>query len=117
MESMARDGFLRIPRDHWVAMLPAFASEHEFSGTIINRLWERVTFHMKVRAVRAFAWGVQNVVDACAAQYQALPAYRVAIAAALARAAGAFVCTAAARHINRSYLEFFIPFWWEQVLL
>ncbi len=107
MESMARDGFLRILRDHWVAM---FASEHELSGTIINRLWERVAFTTKVCAARAFAWGVQDVADACAAQYQALPAYRVAIAAALARAAGAFVCTAAARHINRSYLEFFIPF-------
>jgi hypothetical protein len=117
MESMTRDAFLRTLRDHWVAMLPAFAGDHELSGTIVNRLWEGVTFTMKVRAARASAWGVPEIADACARQYQGLPAYRVAIAATLARASSAYAGTAVARHINRAYLEFFLPFWWEHILL
>jgi hypothetical protein len=117
MESMTRDAFLRTLRDHWVSMLPAFSGDHELSGTIVNRLWEGVTFTMKVRAARATAWGVPEVADACARQYQALPAYRVTIAATLARASSAYAGTAVARHINRAYFEFFLPFWWEHILL
>jgi hypothetical protein len=117
MESMTRDAFLCTLRDHWVAMLPAFSGDHELSGTIVNRLWEGVTFTMKVRAARATAWGLPEVADACGSQYQALPAYRVAIAATLACASSAYAGTAIARHINRAYLNFFLHFWWEHVLL
>jgi hypothetical protein len=54
---------------------------------------------------------------ACKEQYEAIPAYRAAVAASVARAASALPARDAALSVNSAYLRFFLPFWWEHVLL
>jgi hypothetical protein len=101
-------------------MLSAFAKDQELSCTIVSRLWNGVTFVMRIRAARATTWNVPEVSMACRAQADGLRAYRAAIASALAMASAAYPDAEAARFVtfvNKAYLEFFLPFWWEHILL
>jgi hypothetical protein len=72
---------------------------------------------MRIRAARAATWNVAEVSTACRTQADGLQAYRAAIASALALASAAYPDAEAARFVNKAYLEFFLPFWWEHVLL
>ncbi len=54
---------------------------------------------------------------ACKEQYDAIPAYRAAIAASVSRAASALPAVDGACSVNSAYLNLFLPFWWEHVLL
>ena len=74
-------------------------------------------FRYAHRAARAATWNVAEVSTACRTQADGLPAYRAAIASALAMASAAYPDAEAARFVNKAYLEFFLPFWWEHVLL
>jgi hypothetical protein len=62
-------------------------SELRVGGTFVNILWLGVTLVFQIRASRAESWGVPEVLDACRQQLADLPAYRTAIASAVARAA------------------------------
>jgi hypothetical protein len=53
---------------------------------------------------------------ACRQQLADLPAYRTAIATVVARMATAYDAPAAGRAVNRVYLLFFLPLWWEHIL-
>ena len=53
----------------------------------------------------------------CKEQFDGLPAYRAAVAFAVSKAAAALPAPAAARSVNKEYLQFFLPFWWEHVLV
>jgi hypothetical protein len=72
---------------------------------------------MQARAARASAWGCPEVELACKEQYESLPAYRAAVAASVSRVASALPPCDGARMVNSAYLSFFLPFWWEHVLL
>ena len=96
---------------------PLLPDAHELSGTNVNRLWDGVSFVMHARAVRATSWGCPEVELACKERYDALPAYRAAVATSLSRAASALPARDAAISVNSAYLNFFLPFWWEHVLL
>ena len=104
-------------RKEWAQMSGCFATDHELSGTNVNRLWEGVSFVMQDRAAQAKSWGCPEVADACQAQYDALPPYRAALATAISRAAAAQAPEEVARSVNSAYLNLFLPFWWEHVLL
>jgi hypothetical protein len=71
-----------------------------------------------VRAARAATcqWGVPEVEKGCRDQLEALPTYRASIATVLARVASVHRPADAPRFINKSYLQFFLPFWWEHIL-
>ena len=45
-------------------MSDCFATDHELSGTNVNRLWEGVSFVMQDRAAQAKSWGCPEV-DLC----------------------------------------------------
>ena len=115
-DSMSCDAHLRIMCAQWVDMLAAFQSPAELSSTHINNLWAGATFIMTIRAARAASWGVPEVAQGCRDQLDALPTYRAAIASVLARVASAHRPADAPRFINKSYLQFFLPFWWEHIL-
>ena len=115
-DAMTCDAHLRTMCAQWVEMLPAFQSPAELSSTHINTLWAGATFIMTIRASRAASWGVPEVEQSCRAQLEALPTYRAAIASVLARVASAHRPAEAPRFINKSYLQFFLPFWWEHIL-
>jgi hypothetical protein len=104
-------------RSHWTSIEADFVSTHELSGTNVNRLWDGVSFVMQARAARAMTWGCPEVELACKDQYEALPAYRAAVASSVSRAASALPACDGARSVNAAYLSFFLPFWWEHVLL
>jgi hypothetical protein len=72
---------------------------------------------MTLRATRSHYWGVTEVEEACRSQLDALPAYRSAVAIVAARLATAYDMSEAARQINKCYAAFFVPFWWEHILL
>jgi hypothetical protein len=72
---------------------------------------------MTLRATRSHYWGVPEVEEACRSQLDALPAYRSAVANVAARLATSYDMPEAARQINKCYAAFFLPFWWEHVLL
>ena len=72
---------------------------------------------MQTPAARATTWGCQEVELACKEQYEAIPAYRAAVATAVSRVAMTLPAVDAARSVNSAYLNFFLPFWWEHVLL
>ena len=116
-DEVNRDNHTRLLRSQWQEMLSAFAKDQELSGTIVSRLWNGVTFVMRIRAARAATWNVAEVSTACRTQADGLQAYRAAIASALALASAAYPDAEAARFVNKAYLEFFLPFWWEHVLL
>jgi hypothetical protein len=72
---------------------------------------------VQARAARASSWGCAEVADACRAQYEVLATYRASIATAVSHAATAFHAAEMARKVNTAYLQIFVPFWWECVLL
>ena len=115
-ELVARDTFLRQLRDQWSAISVALTRDLELSGTQLNRLWDGVSYIMRTRAARATTWGVPEITTACRTQYEALTTYRTSVASALARASAALPDVEAAKYVNRSYAEFFLPFWWEHIL-
>ena len=97
-------------------MLPALSSDAELSSTHVNNLWAGATFVMTLRAARSATWGVPEVEAGCRSQLDGLPAYRASIATVLSRIASAYQGVEAARSINKAYLQFFLPFWWEHIL-
>jgi hypothetical protein len=116
-ETIGRDTYLRSLREHWTSMRPSFAdSSSELSSSDVDRLWSAVTFILTNRAARAATWGVPEVAAACQAQLAAVPAYRSSVAVAITRMAATFDRAAAARTVNRAYITFFTPFWWEHIL-
>ena len=104
-------------RNEWAEMKDSFHSDHELSGTNVNRLWEGVSYVMQARAAQAKSWGCPEVADACQAQHDAIPTYRAALATAIARAASAQPAAELAHSVNSAYLKLLLPFWWEHVLL
>jgi hypothetical protein len=117
VDATGRRAVLLEFRSHWTQIEADFGGTHELSGTNVNRLWEGVSFVMHARAARATTWGCPEVELACREQYEALPAYRAAVATSVSRAASALPACDAARSVNAAYLSFFLPFWWEHVLL
>ena len=117
VDATGRRSVLLELRNHWSSIEAEFGGTHELSGTNVNRLWEGVSFVMQARAARATAWGCPEVELACKEQYKALPAYRAAVATSVSRAASALPAADGARAVNAAYLSFFLPFWWEHVLL
>ena len=115
-DTMTCDAHLRLLRGQWADMLPAFQAGAELSSTHVNTLWGGATFVMTLRAARSATWGVPEVMSGCRTQLEALPTYRASIAEVLARVASAYSASEAARSINRAYLQFFLPFWWEHIL-
>jgi hypothetical protein len=99
------------------ALLLSFGADAEIGSTSVNNLWSAVTFVMTLRATRSSHWGVPEVEEACRSQLDALPAYRSAVANVAARLATAYDMPEAARQINKCYAAFFLPFWWEHILL
>ena len=97
-------------------MRPSFAdNSSELSSSDVDRLWSAVTFILTNRAARTATWGVPEVATACQAQLAALPAYRSSVAVAITRMAATYDRAAAARTVNRTYITFFTPFWWEHI--
>jgi hypothetical protein len=117
IEATGRRSVLFEFRTHWAAIEAELGGTHELSGTNVDRLWEGVAFVMQARAARATAWGCPEVELACKEQFEAIPAYRTAVATSVSRAATALPARDAARWVNSAYLSFFLPFWWEHVLL
>ncbi len=72
---------------------------------------------MQARAACATTSGCAEVADACRAQYKALATYCASIATAVSRAVTAFNAAETARNVNTAYLNIFVPFWLEHVLL
>ncbi len=79
-------------------------------------LWSGVTLVFQIRASRAESWGVPEVLEACCQQLADLPAYRTAIASAVARAAESPSSPTGPHPINVAYANFFISTWWEHIL-
>ncbi len=104
-------------RGMWRKIAPAFPLETELSGTMVNQLWAAVIYVMTIRADRSATYGVPKVEADCRRQLAELTAYRAAIAAAVARAADYADHGSGPHPINIAYLNFFLPFWWEHVLL
>jgi hypothetical protein len=71
----------------------------------------------RTSAVHSASYGVPEVEADCRRQLAELPAYRAAIAAAVTRAADYADHGSGPHPINIAYLNFFLPFWWEHVLL
>ena len=117
LDATNRHAILQEFNAHWTAMENHFSGPHEISGTNVSRLWDRVSFVMQARAARATSWGCPEVEVACKEQFDGLPAYSAAVAYAVSRAATALLAPAAAHAINTAYLQFFLPFWWEHVLV
>jgi hypothetical protein len=116
-ETIGRDNYLRSLREQWTSMRPSFADNgSELSSSDVDRLWSAVTFILTNRAARAATWGVPEVAAACQAQLAAVPAYRSSVAVAITRMAATFDRATAARTVNRAYITFFTPFWWEHIL-
>ena len=116
-EQVARETHLRTMQGQWPALMQAFGGHHELGSTSVNNLWSAVTFIMTLRAARSSHWNVPEVEEACRSQLDALPAYRSAVANVAARLAAAYDPAEAARQINKCYAAFFLPFWWEHILL
>ncbi len=116
-EQVARETHLRTMQAQWPALLQSFGADAEIGSTSVNNLWSAVTFVMTLRATRSHYWGVAEVEEACRAQLDALPAYRSAVANVAARLATSYDMPEAARQINKCYAAFFLPFWWEHILL
>ena len=115
-DEVTRDAHLRTLRENWTDALLAFPSDVELSGSHVNNLWAGVTFIMTVRASRSSTWGVPEVEEACAQQLASLPSYRSGVASVIARVAKAYTGLEIPRAVNRAYLQFFLPFWWEHIL-
>ncbi len=94
-----------------------FGGAHEISGTNVSSLWDGVSFIMQARAARSASWDCPEVENACREQYEALPTYRAAVASSISKSATALSLPCAVRAVNTAYLQLFLPFWWEHVLL
>jgi hypothetical protein len=116
VEEIGREAHLRTLATQWPEIQKAFASDAELSGTNVNHLWAAVTFILTVRAGRATGWHVPEVEQACLHQLRAIPAYSAAVATTITRNASGFTGVENPRAINRAYLQFFLPFWWEHIL-
>ncbi len=66
---------------------------------------------------RALEWMVPEVERACHQQLADLTTYRASVAAVIACVSSAHTGGDVARSVKRAYLLFFLPFWWEHVLL
>ena len=117
LDATNRRAILQDFAQHWTGMEHLFGGPFEISGTNVSRLWDGVSFIMQARAARATSWNCPEVEAACKEQFEGLPAYRAAVASAVSRAATALPPPAAARSVNKAYLQFFLPFWWEHVLV
>jgi hypothetical protein len=115
-DNVARDTYLKALVTIWKDMRHDFSSNHEIGSTNVDRLWSGIVFVLSHRVARSAAWGVPEVSEACKQQLDDIPAYRTNIASALARASAAHCGDAAARSVNRAYLQFFLPFWTEHIL-
>jgi hypothetical protein len=115
-DNVTRDSFLRAQVTVWKDIRHEFSASHELSSSTVDRLWGAAFFVFSHRVARSASWGVEEVAEACKKQFDDLPAYRTAIASALARSAAAHTGEAAARSINRGYAQFFLPFWTEHIL-
>jgi hypothetical protein len=116
-ELLSRETHLQGLQKQWPALFAALQSDHEIASTLVNNLWSCVTFVFTLRAARATHWNCQEVEDACRHQLDALPAYRSAISNNAARLAAVYDAPENARQVNKHYAAFFLPFWWEHVLL
>jgi hypothetical protein len=96
---------------HWISIELALRLPTELSGTFVNTLWSGVTLVFQIRASRAESWGAPEVLEACRQQLADLPAYRTAIASAVARAAESLSSPTGPHPINVAYANFFIPTW------
>jgi hypothetical protein len=116
-ESCSRDTHIRTLQTQWNDMRLNFAGPWELSSTHVNHLWMGVIFVMTHRAARSLEWAVPEVELACRQQLADLTTYRASVAAVIARVSSAYTGGDVARSVNRTYLLFFLPFWWEHVLL
>jgi hypothetical protein len=116
-ESCSRDTHLRTLQAQWNDMRPSFGGPGELSSTNVNHLWMGVTYIMTHRAARALEWKVPEVETACHQQLADLITYRASVASVIARVSSAYTGGDVANSVNRAYLLFFLPFWWEHVLL
>ena len=115
-DTVTRDAHLRTLRECWQEALPAFAADGELSGSHVENLWRGAHFILTVRAACSTTWGVVEVEEACNEQLSSLPAYRSAVASVINRVARAYAGADIPRAVNRAYLQFFLPFWWEHIL-
>jgi hypothetical protein len=115
--SPGRETHLLALQKLWPTLFLAMHGDHEIANTMVNNLWSGVTFVFTLRAARATHWNCKEVEDACRLQLHALPSYRSAISNAAARLAAAYDAPENARQVNRNYAGFFLPFWWEHILL
>ena len=115
-DTVTRDAHLRTLRECWQEALPAFAADGELSGSHVDNLWRGAHFIFTVRAARSATWGVPEVETACNEQLSSLSAYRSAVASVINRVARAYAGVDIPRAVNRAYLQFFLPFWWEHIL-
>jgi hypothetical protein len=113
---VTRDSLFLQLKTQWTAIEPSLRLPTELSGTFVNTLWAGVTLVFQIRAGRAESWGVPEVLEACLQQLAALPAYRTAIASAVARASESPSSSAGPHPINVAYANFFVPTWWEHIL-
>ena len=116
-EALSRDSHLLTLQKMWPSLFAAMHGDHEIASTMVNNLWSAVTFIFTLRAARATHWNCPEVEDACRAQLHALPGYRSAVSNAAARLAAAYDAPESARQVNKNYAGFFLPFWWEHILL
>jgi hypothetical protein len=116
-EALSRDSHLLTLQKMWPTLFLAMHGDHEIASTMVNNLWSAVTFIFTLRAARATHWNCQEVEDACRLQLNALPSYRSAVSNAAARLAAAYDAPENARQVNKNYAGFFLPFWWEHILL
>ena len=116
-DGINRDFHLKTLAGNWRDILPSFALDYELSNSSVNTLWDGVSYILSFRAARASEWGVTEVFEACKKQLADIPLYRSQVASVLARAAAAHVGVESSRFVNKAYLQFFLPFWWEHILL
>ncbi len=106
--------FLQL-KTNWNSIEPAFLLSTKLSGTFVNTLWLDVTLVFLICASRAETF--PEVLEACRHQLAGLPAYRTAIASAVARAAESPSSTTCSHPINVACENFFFPSWWEHILV
>jgi hypothetical protein len=116
-EALSRDSHLLTLQKMWPALFLAMHGDNEIASTMVNNLWSAVTFIFTLRAARATHWNCPEVEEACRLQLHSLPSYRSAVSNAAARLAAAYDAPESARQVNKNYAGFFLPFWWEHILM
>ena len=99
----------------WPSILSALAAPSELSGSLVDTPWTGARMVLDLRAERATLWNCPEVLSAGVQQRDDLAAYRTAVTKAVARLADPSSPTVTARNINTAYLQFFLPFWTEQI--